>query len=107
MAKREPYSEEVKQAAIARLLAPNAPSVLTLSKEIGISEPTLYAWKKEALTRSLGPPPPTAETPPRPVGSGEVVQLRARVAELERELAKKNADIAELALAYIRKQQGG
>lgn len=43
------YSESFKRKMVARLLLPNAPSAYALSKEVGVSQPTLSRW-----TRALG-----------------------------------------------------
>lgn len=43
-----PYPKEQKDAILARMMPPNNESVRKISKETGISEATLYNWKKEA-----------------------------------------------------------
>lgn len=43
-----PYPKEQKEAILARMMPPNNESVRKISKETGISEATLYVWKKEA-----------------------------------------------------------
>lgn len=43
------YPDEVREAAVRKMLAPNAPPVLTLSRELQISDATLHNWKKIAL----------------------------------------------------------
>ncbi len=42
------YTEEMKESIIRRMMPPNNESVSQLSKELGITEPTLYKWRKEA-----------------------------------------------------------
>ncbi|WP_156645148.1 IS3 family transposase [Lentibacillus sp. JNUCC-1] len=42
------YSEEQKTAALKRMMPPQNESVKALSKETGISDVTLYKWRKEA-----------------------------------------------------------
>ena len=39
------YAENFKQAMVQKLLLPGGPSVLSLSREIGVSEQSLYNWK--------------------------------------------------------------
>ena len=41
------YPPEFRRAACARLVA--GEKVMALSKELGVSEPTLYSWKRQAL----------------------------------------------------------
>lgn len=45
------YPEERKQAVLAKLSPPNTRSVLEVATEEGISEATLYNWRKEARER--------------------------------------------------------
>lgn len=42
------YTIEEKEAAIARMMPPYNESVRRLSEELGISDATLYNWRKEA-----------------------------------------------------------
>ena len=42
------YSREFKQAARRRMLPPENARVSRLAKEIGVTETTLYAWRKDA-----------------------------------------------------------
>jgi len=42
------YSEERKQAVLAKLLPPHNLSIQALAEQEGISVPTLYAWRKRA-----------------------------------------------------------
>jgi transposase-like protein len=39
------YSEEFKHQAMHKLMAPNAQSVAQVSRELGVSEQTLYNWR--------------------------------------------------------------
>jgi len=54
-------STELKQEILRRLLPPNNESVSKLSRESGISETTLYKWKKSF--RHKGQPQPYEEHP--------------------------------------------
>ncbi|NMO76068.1 transposase [Niallia alba] len=50
------YTKEEKASIIKRMMPPTNESVGQLSEELGITEPTLYKWRKEA--RSSGNPTP-------------------------------------------------
>lgn len=50
------YTEEMKESILKRMMPPNNESVSQISKELGITEPTLYKWRKEA--RQAGNPTP-------------------------------------------------
>jgi transposase len=39
------YSEEFKERAVRKMMAPNAMSVVQVSRETGVSEQTLYNWR--------------------------------------------------------------
>ncbi len=39
------YSGEFKEQAVRRMMPPNAQSVAQVSRETGVSEPTLYNWR--------------------------------------------------------------
>lgn len=42
------YSEELKMSVLRRMLPPQSQSVASLSRETGITEVTLYHWRKQA-----------------------------------------------------------
>ncbi len=50
------YTKEEKVEIVKRMMPPNNESVGQLSEELGITEPTLYKWRKEA--RLAGNPTP-------------------------------------------------
>ncbi|MBP2243385.1 transposase-like protein [Cytobacillus eiseniae] len=50
------YTEEMKESILKRMMPPHNEPVSLLSKELGITEPTLYKWRKEA--RIAGNPTP-------------------------------------------------
>ena len=50
------YTEEMKAPIVKRMMPPNNESVSQISEELGITEPTLYKWRKEA--RLAGNPTP-------------------------------------------------
>ncbi|MBS0506113.1 MAG: transposase [Proteobacteria bacterium] len=41
------YAQEFKEKTTRQLLPPHSRSVASVSRETGVSEPTLYAWKKQ------------------------------------------------------------
>jgi len=41
------YSEEFKEKIVQKMMPPNSMSVAQVSRETGISEPTLYTWKNK------------------------------------------------------------
>lgn len=55
------YSPELKQQIVKKMLPPNSQSVAAISRETGISQPTLYAWKKQLRTQ--GHVVPTTPSP--------------------------------------------
>jgi transposase len=42
------YTEEMKESIVKRMMPPNNESVSQISEEMGVTEPTLYKWRKEA-----------------------------------------------------------
>ena len=44
---RRYYSENVKRQVVAKLCSPGGPSAAALSREVGISQPTLSKWVRE------------------------------------------------------------
>jgi len=54
------YSSERKQAILSKLLSPNNKSVATVAIEEGVSEQTLYNWRKQA--KEKGQPVPGKKT---------------------------------------------
>jgi len=54
------YSTERKQAILSKLLPPNNKSVASVATEEGVSEQTLYNWRKQA--KEKGQPVPGKKT---------------------------------------------
>lgn len=50
------YSEEFKEQAVKRLMPPNAQSVAQVSRDIGISDVTLYTWRNQYRARGNAVP---------------------------------------------------
>jgi transposase len=47
------YSAELKEQIVRKMLPPGNQSVSKIHQETGISEPTLYAWKKQYRERGF------------------------------------------------------
>lgn len=99
------YTDEEKAAVLEKLLAPKAKPILTLARELHISEPTLYAWRKEALekkaaAKASGQPPPAVV----PEYTNELIKARKMIQALEAELERKNRALAELSLLVLQNQ---
>lgn len=56
------YSQELKNQIARRMMPPNNQPVAAISRETGISAPTLYAWKKQF--RNEGHIVPGTPSPP-------------------------------------------
>lgn len=41
------YSEELREAAVSKLLMPGGPTIAEVAAETGVGESTLWAWKKK------------------------------------------------------------
>jgi transposase len=50
------YSKEFKAAIIQKMMPPNNVSVSQLMQETGISDATLYSWRKQAQTKGVPAP---------------------------------------------------
>lgn len=50
------YTKEFKEQAIARMMPPQNESVRSLSKELGISEQSLYKWRQKARAEGQATP---------------------------------------------------
>lgn len=45
------YSKSIKSSVLAKMMAPNAPSVVELAKEFNIPYQTVYSWKAAVLKK--------------------------------------------------------
>ncbi|WP_019423405.1 transposase [Paenibacillus sp. OSY-SE] len=50
------YSEEFKYSIVRRMMPPQNESVNTIARETGLSEATLYQWKKKARVKGITVP---------------------------------------------------
>ena len=97
------YPTAFKVSAINRIEAGEA--VLHVSRDLGVSRKLLHDWKKawglkghQGLNAKRGPKPGPklirhVEAAPSKDSAGELVQARARIAELERKIGQQAVDI--------------
>jgi hypothetical protein len=62
------YSKAIKASVLAKMMAPNAPSVVELAKEFNIPYPTIFSWKtavrkKKNITQLNVPQRPHDKSP--------------------------------------------
>lgn len=50
------YSEEFKESIIQKMMPPNNVPVSQLVRETGISDVTLYTWRKKAVSKGVPVP---------------------------------------------------
>jgi len=50
------YTQEKKEAVLKRMMPPNNEKISAISKEQGITEATLYKWRKEAREKGIATP---------------------------------------------------
>ncbi|WP_335869077.1 transposase [Bacillus sp. 2205SS5-2] len=50
------YPKEIKEAIIKRMMPPNNEAISRFSEEVGITEATLYKWRKEARANGNATP---------------------------------------------------
>jgi transposase-like protein len=50
------YSEEFKESVVKRMMPPNAVPVMELSRQVGVSDVTLYKWRKDYRNRGIAVP---------------------------------------------------
>jgi hypothetical protein len=59
------YSEDFKQAAVAKMAAPGGRSATSLSKELGVSQTSLSQWLREPCSPEQPRSPTRVAAPPR------------------------------------------
>lgn len=113
------YSPERKEAVLKKMLPPHHRSLSEASREEGISEGTLYLWRKEARQRGLYPEQMRAwraaceqandwdREQQRPSRDAQLADQK-RLRDLERELRRKEQALAEAAalLGLLKKSPG-
>jgi len=67
------YSTTFKAKCVRRLLSPNAPSLATVARELGVPPPTLYRWRTAATLVGVPkrPDEENSPTPPQPDWTAE------------------------------------
>ena len=50
------YSKEFKESVLKRMMPPNPISVMDLSRETGVSDVTLYKWRKDYRNKGIAVP---------------------------------------------------
>ncbi len=53
---RTKYSDEFKESIIKKMMPPNSVPVSQLSKDVGVSDVTLYKWRKNYRNRGIAVP---------------------------------------------------
>jgi transposase len=75
------YSEAFKSKMVQRMVGPAAISANRLAQEVGIGQPTLSKWRRDAEGRMRGvkfdSPPPSSRSPRRPEDWSPEERLRA------------------------------
>jgi transposase len=81
------YSEEFKEQAVCKMMAPNAMSVAQVSRETGVSEQTLYNWRNR-LRREGKAVPADPSNPEHWSGENKLAVVIETAALNEEELAQ-------------------
>ena len=82
------YGQAFKERAVARLLPPESAAITAVSQELGVSVSTLERWRESATT-ALSQPEELRASPQ------QTRDDRRWIKELERDLRRKNAALAE------------
>jgi transposase-like protein len=96
-----PYSEKFKLRMIQRLISPNAPSALSLSREVGVPQPTLSLWPRRARSLSSMTKDHHEHT-----GPDESKSPKSRSAEQKYRLVVEAAAIADRDLGEFLRKRG-
>jgi transposase len=92
------YSESFKRKLVQRMLMPHGPSANRLSQEVGVNQPTLSRWLREATTlepvtkrrkRPATPKPSTVQKRPEDRSSSDKLRLMLEASALS------EADVGE------------
>lgn len=96
-----PYSEKFKLRMIQRLSGPDAPSAMTLSREVGVPQPTLSLWLRRA--RRL---PSMKQQPHDGAQPGEPRSPKSWSAEEKYRVVVEAATIADSELGEFLRKRG-
>ncbi|GEN13560.1 Transposase [Myxococcus fulvus] len=61
-----PYTDAFKAQMVKRMVGPGAVSAAALARQVGVSQPTLSQWLREANRLAAMPPPPEEKKPALP-----------------------------------------
>ena len=81
------YSEELKQSVIQKMMPPNNMPVSQLVRETGISNWTLYSWRKKALSQGV-PVPGNGKNPDQWTPENQLAVIIETAALNQTELAE-------------------
>jgi transposase len=73
------YPQSIKESVLAKVMAPNAPSVVELAKEFNIPYTTIYSWKTAVLKKKNVTP---LNKPQRPNDKSPEAKLQAVMATM-------------------------
>lgn len=96
-----PYSEGFKARMVKRLAAPNAPSAAALARQVGVAQPTLSTWLREARTlpgMGKDPSEKVAKVPPR--------SSRSWTAEEKLKIVMEAASVPDAELGEFLRRKG-
>lgn len=96
-----PYSEKFKLRMVQRLASPNAPSAMSLSREVGVPQPTLSLWLRRARRLSAMKREPREDTNP-----SEPKSPKSWSAEQKYRLVLEAATLADADLGEFLRKQG-
>ena len=94
------YSAAFKAKVLQRMLSPNAPAMLTLSRELGVPEGTLYRWRNAATLGAVPKRHDDRGSSPTPPPSSE------RTAEQKLALVLEAAAIPDAELGEFLRRKG-
>ncbi|MFY1831990.1 transposase [Myxococcus fulvus] len=63
-----PYADAFKTQRVKRMVGPGAVSAAALARQVGVSQPTLSQWLREANRVAAMRPPPEEKKPTVPAG---------------------------------------
>lgn len=81
------YSEEFKESIIQKMMPPNNVPVSQLVRDTGISDVTLYTWRKKALSQGI-PVPGNGKNPDQWTPENQLAVIIETAALNEAELAE-------------------
>lgn len=76
------YSSKFRARMVSKLLAPDGPSAAALSREVGVSQPTLSRWLREARLAGMDKPTPQTKTMTRRWSPADKVRVVMEVSAL-------------------------